>query len=69
MLGLALSRTQDDKGRVRWTLLGGSDEGPERSFWRGLDGRRRDGSATDAVSFLGRLLTRFSTNKHGPPRT
>ena len=24
MLPLALSRTQDDKGRVRWTLLGGN---------------------------------------------
>ena len=56
MLGLALSRTQDDKGRVRWTLLGGSDEGPEHCFWRGVDGQRREGSANDAVSFLGRLL-------------
>ena len=25
---LALSRTQDDKGRVRWTLFGGSEYGP-----------------------------------------
>ncbi len=25
---LALSRTQDDKGRVRWTIFGGSDSGP-----------------------------------------
>ena len=31
---LALSRTQDDKGRVRWTLFGGSDEGPSRGFWQ-----------------------------------
>ena len=33
---LALSRTQDDKGRVRWTLFGGSDQGPARPFWRGF---------------------------------
>ena len=32
--GVALSRTQDDKGRVRWTLFGGSQEGPSRAFWR-----------------------------------
>ena len=34
LLPLALSRTQDDKGRVRWTLLGSSEAGPERAFWR-----------------------------------
>lgn len=33
LLPLALSRTQDDKGRVRWSLLGGSELGPERAFW------------------------------------
>ena len=26
-----LSRTQDDKGRVRWTLFGGSEQGPARA--------------------------------------
>ncbi len=34
LLPLALSRTQDDKGRVRWTLFGSSEQGPERAFWR-----------------------------------
>jgi hypothetical protein len=33
LLPLALSRTQDDKGRVCWTLLGSSEQGPERAFW------------------------------------
>src|SRR5262249_41097317 len=33
-LPLALSRTQDDKGRVRWTLFGGSEQGPAKGFWR-----------------------------------
>ena len=31
---LALSRSQDDKGRVRWTLFGSSEQGPGRAFWR-----------------------------------
>jgi hypothetical protein len=31
---LALSRTQDDKGRVRWTLFGASEQGPEKAFWK-----------------------------------
>jgi hypothetical protein len=33
---LALSRTQDDKGNVRWTLFGASHEGASAPFWRGL---------------------------------
>jgi len=31
---LALSLTQDDKGHVRWTLFGGSEQGPSRGFWK-----------------------------------
>ena len=33
---LAISQTQDDKGRVRWTLFGASEQGPAKAFWRGL---------------------------------
>ena len=36
LLPLALSRTQDDMGRVRWTLFGGSELGPEHAFWQGF---------------------------------
>ncbi|MBZ5589242.1 MAG: Zn-dependent exopeptidase M28 [Acidobacteriia bacterium] len=56
LLPLALSRTQDDKGRVRWTLLGSSELGPERAFWRGFadaPGRER---GDDAIGFLCGLL-------------
>ncbi|MBI5487137.1 MAG: M28 family peptidase [Deltaproteobacteria bacterium] len=44
LLPLALSRTQDDKGRVRWTLFGGSHTGPASAFWRGFaaEGGTRD---------------------------
>jgi hypothetical protein len=58
VVGVALSRTQDDKGRVRWTLLGASDLGPARRsgpvFHRGpraadeLDGAERGGPARGA---------------------
>lgn len=33
-LPLSLSRTQDDKGRVRWTFFGSSEQGPEQAFWK-----------------------------------
>jgi hypothetical protein len=33
---LALSRTQDDKGNVRWTLFGASHDGPSAPVWRSL---------------------------------
>jgi hypothetical protein len=57
LLSLALSRTQDDKGRVRWTLLGGSDLGPARPFWCGLSSSRsRKKPAQDDSEFLRRLL-------------
>ena len=34
LLSLSLARTQDDKGRVRWTLFGSSEQGPARAFWK-----------------------------------
>jgi hypothetical protein len=37
LLPLALSLTQDDKGRVRWTLLGASEQGPGRAFWKSME--------------------------------
>lgn len=34
LLPLALSQTQDDKGRVVWTVFGTSEQGPARPFWK-----------------------------------
>src|SRR5439155_20002629 len=34
MLAIALSRTQDDFGNVRWTLFGASHDGAASPFWR-----------------------------------
>jgi hypothetical protein len=57
LLPLALSRTQDDKGRVRWTLFGGSEQGPGKAFWRGFfSAPRRELPAQWATDFLRRLL-------------
>ncbi|HEY5311562.1 MAG TPA: hypothetical protein VIK18_03555, partial [Pirellulales bacterium] len=54
---LALSRTQDDKGRVRWTLFGSSEQGPARPFWRSFfsaPGVERP--EAEGLDFLRRLL-------------
>ena len=53
---LALTRTQDDKGRVRWTLFGASEQGPARPFWRGFwraPGEER--AAEEGLAFCRRL--------------
>ncbi|HEY3354683.1 MAG TPA: M28 family peptidase [Polyangia bacterium] len=40
-LALALSRTQDDQGNVRWTIFGASHEGPAAPFWASFGARDR----------------------------
>lgn len=57
LLPVALSKTQDDKGRVRWTFFGASEQGPERAFWQGFcsaPGQER--RAGEALAFILRLL-------------
>ncbi|HVA51518.1 MAG TPA: M28 family peptidase [Pirellulales bacterium] len=57
LMPLALARTQDDKGRVRWTLFGGSEQGPARAFWRGFfTGPRKEIPRQTAIDFFSRLL-------------
>src|SRR5206468_1800629 len=56
---LALSRTQDDKGRVRWTVFGGSEQGPARPFWKSfLTAPGRAAPAETAIRFFAGLLRR-----------
>jgi hypothetical protein len=56
-LPLSLSRTLDDKGRLRWTLFGGSEQGPARAFWRSFfTAPRRELPAHEALDILGRLI-------------
>ena len=57
LLSLALSRTLDDKARVRWTLFGGSEQGPARPFWRGFfTGPNEELPAAQALGFFRTLL-------------
>jgi hypothetical protein len=59
LLAVALSRTQDDKGRVRWTLFGASEQGPARAFWRGFFTAPDEEVPADAAhAFLAELLGR-----------
>ncbi|MBI4616058.1 MAG: M28 family peptidase, partial [Planctomycetes bacterium] len=53
---LALSRTQDDKGRVRWTLFGSSHEGPSRAFWRSFHDEDHASLDTNALDEFRRLV-------------
>ena len=58
ILPIALSRTQDDKGRVRWTLLGNSEQGPARAFWKSFY-RAPDSelSEDESLEFIRQILT------------
>src|SRR5438132_5068733 len=57
LMPLALARTQDDKGRVNWTLLGGSEQGPARGFWRSFFiSPYREQPQQQSLDFIRRLL-------------
>jgi hypothetical protein len=58
LLPLALSRTQDDKGRVRWTLFGGSEQGPAAAFWKGFLTAPGAENPVQGQNFLNELLVR-----------
>jgi Peptidase family M28 len=57
LMPLALSRTQDDKGRVLWTLCGGSEQGPSKAFWKSFQiGPGTPGPENQGPDFLCHLL-------------
>lgn len=57
LMPLALARTQDDKGRVNWTLFGSSEQGPARGFWRSFFvSPRQEIPQQQALDFIRRLL-------------
>lgn len=59
LLPLALSRTQDDMGRVRWTFFGGSEQGPERAFWNSFyTAPDTELPASESAAFILHLLER-----------
>src|SRR5512143_2739010 len=56
-LPVALAKTQDYLGRVRWTLFGNSEQGPERAFWESF--RRapdQEVPADESLAFIKGLL-------------
>jgi hypothetical protein len=56
LLPLALSRTQDDKGRVRWTLFGNSEQGPGKAFWKSFFRAPKKEAPELSIGFFCRLL-------------
>jgi hypothetical protein len=57
LLPLALSKTQDDMGRVRWTFFGSSEQGPERAFWKSFySAPGQELPERHAISFIASLL-------------
>ena len=68
LASLALSRTQDDKGRVRWTLFGGSEQGPERAFWKSFyTAPGKEAPSEIGIDFIRRLLAGvYGVETHGP---
>ena len=64
LLPLALSRTQDDKGRVRWTLFGNSEQGPGRAFWKSFfTAPQKEVPAGEAVGFFCKLLNEIYSER------
>jgi hypothetical protein len=58
LMPLDLSRTQDDMGRVRWTLFGSSAQGPERAFWKSFfSAPDQELSLHESHSFILQLLS------------
>lgn len=68
LLPLALSRTQDEKGRVRWTLFGGGSAGPEKAFWKSFStAHGQEWSEREARSFFSDLLRRAYGERRAEP--
>ena len=58
ILPLALSPTQDDKGRLLWTFFGGSEQGPETVFWKSFYSSPDQELPAEAFTgFISRLLS------------
>jgi hypothetical protein len=55
---VALAKTQDYLGRVRWTLFGNSEQGPERAFWQSFyTAPDREIATSESLAFISSLLS------------
>ncbi len=65
-LPLALSMAQDDKGRLLWSLFGGSEQGPETVFWKSFfSAPQKELPADQFYKFIGVLLAEAYGEKTG----
>ena len=56
-LPVSLSKTKDDKGRNRWTLFGGSEQGPEKAFWKSFfRGENEEYPESFFLDFIGKIF-------------
>jgi Peptidase family M28 len=68
LLSAAFSRTQDDKGRVRWTFFGSSEQGPEKAFWKSFySAPDQELPVSESLSSLLQLLSEAYGERCGSP--
>jgi hypothetical protein len=54
---VALAKTQDYLGHVRWTLFGNSEQGPERAFWKSFyTAPGEEIPTSESLGFVSQLL-------------
>jgi hypothetical protein len=64
LLPLMLSRTQDDKGRIIWSLFGSSIHDPETAFWKNFySSPDVEIAADESVSFFTSILSNAYNEK------
>lgn len=61
-LPMMLSRTQDDKGRVRWTFFGNSTHDPEQVFWKSFFDENSD--SNQEMKFISLILQILTETHH-----
>jgi len=65
---IALSKTKDDKGRSRWTFFGGSEQGPEKAFWKSFfKGDNEEYPEAFFLSFMGKIFQHAFDRKTSTP--
>jgi hypothetical protein len=58
LMPVALGKTQDYLGRVRWTLFGNSEQGPERAFWQSFyTAPKKEIPVSESLAFVSNLLS------------
>jgi Peptidase family M28 len=65
---LSLSKTKDDKGRGRWTFFGGSEQGPEKAFWKSFfRGDKEEYPESFFLNFMGKIFHHAFDRKTDTP--